>query len=457
MVVLLVLQLVVSKCNGLTLKLIPRDSIESPLYPGNLTLAERAARLHNHTDARIKYYAARIATAGSAKLQVNQSEDRLQPEVVRPQISFQDYFYLAKVGIGTFNSTPLQKDYRNYFLMVDTGSDLIWTQCEPCQAQGCFPQVQPLFPFRRSRTYESFPCNGGNRFCYPNECMDDLCSYKIEYGTRQYTQGYLGKDRFAFEVNDGPTDSVYYIAFGCGINQRRFKWDTTQNQINGILGMGNGPHSLVHQLGELALGRFSYCVPRWEEPHDHIYLRFGQEARFRLDQHVLTTPLIVGGLKEAYYVKLRDISVAGNRFNYRPGYFDVKRDGTGGCIIDSGCPLTRLPQRAFTWLKNAVINYFAQAHLPPRPKHGFDLCFELPRPDQKMPLIRFHLQNADLTIEEGAFMHVDDAICLAFKSSSDLGGLSAVIGGLAQANYRFVFNVAASTVSFALENCTSTS
>ncbi|KAF5207333.1 hypothetical protein FRX31_003079 [Thalictrum thalictroides] len=55
LVLLLLLQLVVAKTNnGFTLKLIHMDSIELPLYPGNLTLEERAARLHYQIDARVK-------------------------------------------------------------------------------------------------------------------------------------------------------------------------------------------------------------------------------------------------------------------------------------------------------------------------------------------------------------------------------------------------------------------
>ncbi|PIA61640.1 hypothetical protein AQUCO_00300871v1 [Aquilegia coerulea] len=410
------------------------------------------ARLHSQTDARINYYAAKIAIAASAKLRVNQSENLLQPQVIRPRISFQDSFYLAKVGVGTFSNLPAQRNYLNYFLMVDTGSNLIWTQCEPCEK--CFTQAQPLFPYRRSTTYELLPCNS-HRLCYPNVCKDQLCSYGIRYATGQNSSGYLGRERFAFEVDGGATDSVHHIVFGCGTNQQEIEIDTTPNHINGILGIGTGGRSLVNQLGYRARGLFSYCVPRLKDIHDNIFLRFGQEAnRFQQAQQVFTTRLI-RGVVETYYVRLLDISIAGNRLNFPPGYFDIRHDGTGGCIIDSGSPLTALPQEAYIRVRNAVSSYFAQRQLPTIQKPGFDLCFQVTMQlDVPLPVIKFHLQNnANLVLGLGAFLRMGDAVCLALKSSGDLGGVSAIIGSLAQSDYRFLFNLVAGTVSFARENC----
>ncbi|KAF5202075.1 Aspartic proteinase nepenthesin-2 [Thalictrum thalictroides] len=317
MVLLLLLQLVISKSNGFTLKLIHRDSIESPLYPGNLTLEERATRLlHIQTDARIKYYAKKIAIAASAKLQ---------------------------------NMRPGNK-HLAILARIDLHLRLI---------------MVPL------------------------------------------------------------------IIFGCGTNQE-MRFETTPNKINGILGMGSGPHSLISQLGYRAQKRFSYCIPSRQNDNDNIYLRFGQEAAFRHGQQV-------------------------HHLHFPPGYFDIRHDGSGGCVIDSGSPLTSLPQGAYIWLKNVVTQYFAQMQLPTKQKPHFDLCFPVPGPHQPFPLITFHFANADLQVGTTAFVGMDDAICLAFRSSGELGGISAIIGGLVQSYYRFVFNLATSTVSFAIEDCRRTS
>ncbi|KAF5202073.1 Aspartyl protease family protein [Thalictrum thalictroides] len=458
LVLLLLLQLVVAKSNnGFTLKLIHRDSIESPLYPGNLTLEERAARLHHQTDARVNYYATKIAAhTASAKLLANQSENLVQPEVIRPRISFQSSFYLAKVGFGSFDNLPVTRNYRNYNLMVDTGSELIWTQCEPCD--GCFQQVQPLFPLTRlkSRTYNMLKCNN-HRLCYPNKCFGDYCSFGIQYSTRQNSSGFIGYDKFTFEVDNGTNDYLYPVVFGCATIQRNFNFSARPNQINGILGMALGPRSFVNQLGTRAQGRFSYCIPYATDSSHNIYLRFGQEARFRAGQQVSTIPIVAGGgVLQAYYVNLLDISVGRIQLNFTPGYFSLKPDRrNGGCLIDSGSPLTALPPLAYNRVKDAVAAELARSHLQIIQKPGYDLCFQRPTSRQQPPpVIRFHFQGAVFTLRQGAYLNLSDAICLAFKSSGGLGGVSVIIGGIAQSDYRFVFDAGAKTVAFAREDCT---
>ncbi|KAF5207676.1 Aspartyl protease family protein [Thalictrum thalictroides] len=282
-------------------------------------------------------------------------------------------------------------------------------------------------------------------------CKDDLCSYGIRYATGQNSSGYLGRDRFTFELDNGATDSVDRIVFGCGTKQEEIKFETIPNQINGILGKGTGARSVVNQLGNHAQGRFSYCVPHRNDIHDKIYLKFGQEARFLQGQKVHTAPL-VRAVVETYYVRLLDISVAGTRLLFPPGYFDIRHDGTGGCIIDSGSPSTALPQEAYIRVRTAVVRYFEKRQLPTKQKPGFDLCFQLPRADVPIPVIRFHFQNnADLVLGLGAFLRMGDAICLAFKSSGDLGRVSVIVGSFAQSDYRFLFNLATRTMSFAKE------
>lgn len=61
--------------------------------------------------------------------------------IERPTIAMQGTTHIAQVGVGTFN--PPRK---SFFLVVDTGSDLIWTQCEGCLPDHCFPQKTPTFP-----------------------------------------------------------------------------------------------------------------------------------------------------------------------------------------------------------------------------------------------------------------------------------------------------------------------
>jgi hypothetical protein len=63
--------------------------------------------------------------------------------------SVPDTEYLVHLSIGT----PPQPVH----LSLDTGSDLVWTQCQPCQA--CFDQALPYFDPFDSSTFSVLPCH----------------------------------------------------------------------------------------------------------------------------------------------------------------------------------------------------------------------------------------------------------------------------------------------------------
>lgn len=53
--------------------------------------------------------------------------------------------FVASVGLGT--------PQKQVSLVVDTGSDLTWTQCEPCADKGCYEQQETMFNRDASSTY----------------------------------------------------------------------------------------------------------------------------------------------------------------------------------------------------------------------------------------------------------------------------------------------------------------
>ncbi len=61
--------------------------------------------------------------------------------------------YLTQIGLGTPKKTLT--------LILDTGSDLVWTQCLACQS--CYPQMDPIFNPAKSSTYKPVKC--GNNLC----------------------------------------------------------------------------------------------------------------------------------------------------------------------------------------------------------------------------------------------------------------------------------------------------
>jgi hypothetical protein len=59
--------------------------------------------------------------------------------------------YLTQIGLGTPPQT--------FTAIVDTGSDLLWTQCLPCTS--CYPQTGNAFNPSLSSTYQGLNCGNG--------------------------------------------------------------------------------------------------------------------------------------------------------------------------------------------------------------------------------------------------------------------------------------------------------
>ncbi|KAH0984268.1 hypothetical protein GBA52_011445 [Prunus armeniaca] len=109
---------------GLSIQLIHCDSPESPLYQPNLTQSHRTQKLILLSKA----HAMRLTKDLHSKY-INNSN----ANVVRAKIDYQkDSIYMAQVSMGTFRSTPPI----SYFLDVDTGSGIIWIQCQECRNPG---------------------------------------------------------------------------------------------------------------------------------------------------------------------------------------------------------------------------------------------------------------------------------------------------------------------------------
>ncbi len=117
-------------------ELIHRDHPASPLRStsSEKTLKERFVDALKRGNNRIQNIAHHIAIGGTKAFQ--------------SQVSSGDGEYLMPISLGT----PPQKST----VIVDTGSDLMWTQCMPCDS--CYPQNDALFNPAASSTYKLATC-----------------------------------------------------------------------------------------------------------------------------------------------------------------------------------------------------------------------------------------------------------------------------------------------------------
>ncbi|MED6204546.1 hypothetical protein PIB30_010097 [Stylosanthes scabra] len=268
--------------------------------------------------------------------------------------------FLMKLSLG---SPPVE-----IYGLIDTGSDLVWTQCIPCN--NCYKQNNPMFEPQRSKTYSTIPCDSNEcNLLFDHTCSSQkLCGYSYGYADSSVTQGVLSREAATFSSTNGDSTVVEDIVFGCGHKNT----GTFNENDMGIIGFGGGPLSLVSQVGAKYGGRrfFQCLVPFHADPNSSGTISFG-EASDVSGEGVVTTPLVSAEGQTPYLVTLKGISV-GDKFVS----FDCSTEvSKGNIIIDSGTPTTYLPQDLYDQL---VEELKVQSNLRPildDPDLGTQLCY----------------------------------------------------------------------------------
>ncbi|KAF5194296.1 Aspartyl protease [Thalictrum thalictroides] len=340
--------------------------------------------------------------------------------------------FLMNIAIGTPPSS--------YLAIMDTGSDLIWTQCTPCVE--CYKQPTPIFDPTQSSSFSKLSCSSKLCKSLTNSNCNDGCGYMYAYGDYSTTQGVMGSETFTFGQVPVPN-----IGFGCG-NDNEGRGFT---QGAGLVGLGRGPLSLVSQLGT---GKFSYCLTSIDDSKTSSLLFGSLASSVNTNGVSVTTPLIRNPSQPSfYYLSLEGITVGDTRLPIEKSTFALKEDGSGGVIIDSGTTITYLEATAFKLVKNA---FEEQIKLPlaDGDSAGLDLCFSLPSDtsDINVPKLLFHFDGADLDLPADNYMIADSnmgLMCLAMGGSN---GMS-IIGNVQQQNTLVLHDLDKQTMSFTSTKC----
>ncbi|XP_010548000.1 PREDICTED: aspartic proteinase nepenthesin-1 isoform X1 [Tarenaya hassleriana] len=346
--------------------------------------------------------------------------------------------FLMKLSAGTPPVT--------YSAIVDTGSDLIWTQCKPCTK--CFDQPTPIFDPEKSSSFSKLGCSSDPCKALPqSNCNKDTCEYLYTYGDYSSTQGILAMETFTFEDEH----SVSGLAFGCGEDNEGDGFA----QGSGLVGLGRGPLSLVSQLKQ---NEFSYCLTSIEDSDSTSLLFIGSDASNTLNKsmggEIQTTSLLRNPAQPSfYYLPLQGITVGSKRLDIEESTFTLSDDGTGGMIIDSGTTLTYLEDSAFRAVKK---EFASRVRLPTDDSGatGLDLCFKLPENTKQIPVPKliFHFRGADLELPGENYMIADPStgvLCLAMGGSN---GMS-IFGNIQQQNLLVLHDLHKETVSFIPTEC----
>ncbi|KAL8062210.1 hypothetical protein ABFX02_02G132100 [Erythranthe guttata] len=420
----------ISKCNpsstkGLTVDLIHRDSLQSPYYNPSLSPYQRLANAMRRSFNRARQF----------KL------DPISPKSPESDLILSNGEYLMEYSIGT---PPIPS-----LAIADTGSDITWTQCQPCTE--CFKQKLPLFDPKNSSTYKNIPCD--TKYCSSfrrTSCSDNNknCIYSAAYGDGSFTKGDLATDTITLDSSDDDGKSVVSfpdIKFGCGFKNGGI-FDGGES---GIVGLGGGPASLVNQLGQ---GKFSYCLVSPSDNNNSTKsssskLNFGANADVS-GSGVATTPLVKKVPETFYYLTLEGISVGNQRLEF--GDPTAREDGN--IIIDSGTTLTFLPFEFYLSYMNAIKSYIKLKQIED-PQHVLTLCYHSKTDIKNIPDVTVHFRGADVKLKyENVFVRTSDvAVCLAARPVPGAGYY--IYGNLAQMDFLVGYDLVKRTVSFKAADC----
>ncbi|KAJ1268809.1 hypothetical protein BS78_07G162300 [Paspalum vaginatum] len=395
-----------------------------------------AARASRARAARINARLAR-ALGSKARHDISAADVPLAP--------LDDQCHSLTVGIGT----PPQP----HTLIVDTGSDLIWTQCKLFRGRTA-RQREPLYDPRRSSSFAFLPCS--SRLCQEGQfgdknCTgDNRCTYDDVYGSAE-AAGVFASDAFTFGAR---TKVALPLGFGCG--------GLSAGSLvgaSGIIGLSPGILSLVSQL---SVPRFSYCLTPFAERKTSPLL-FGAMAdlrRYKTTGPVQTTSILTNPAMETayYYVPLVGLSLGARRLAVPAASLALKPDGSGGTIVDSGSTMAYLVAKAFGALKKAVLETVGLP-VANRTVEDYELCFVLPSgvamgAVRTPPLVLHFDGGADMVLPRDNYFQEPRAglMCLAVGTAPEDFGVS-IIGNIQQQNMHVLFDVRNQKFSFAPTKC----
>ncbi|CAH2059361.1 unnamed protein product [Thlaspi arvense] len=327
---------------------------------------------------------------------------------------FDKFEYLMKLQIGT---PPVEIE-----AILDTGSDIIWTQCLPCLH--CYDQTAPIFDPSKSSTYKEKQCV---------DQPDHTCPYEVVYADETYSKGTFATETITIQSTSGKPFVMAGTTIGCGHNNSGTMQSMPQ-AASGIVGLDWGSLSLISQMGGNYPGLFSYCF----SSKGTSKFNFGANAVVAGDS-VATTMF---RRDDSYYLNLDAISVGNTRVETLGTTF---HSSEGNIVIDSGSTYTYLPDSYCNKVKDAVGNAVKAERAT---SSGELLCYNT-NDINIFPVFTMHFSGgADLALDKyNMFVENGNVYCLAIICGD------AIFGNRAQNNWLVGYDTSSQLVSFKSTDC----
>uniref|UniRef100_A0A453FNN9 Peptidase A1 domain-containing protein n=2 Tax=Aegilops tauschii TaxID=37682 RepID=A0A453FNN9_AEGTS len=265
---------------------------------------------------------------------------------------FSNWLYFTRVKLGN--------PAKEYFVQIDTGSDILWVACSPCTgcptSSGLNIQLEFFNP-DSSSTSSRIPCSDdrctaalqtGEALCQPSDSPSSPCGYTFTYGDGSGTSGYYVSDTMYFDTvmgNEQTANSSASVVFGCS-NSQSGDLMKTDRAVDGIFGFGQHELSVISQLYSLGVSpkTFSHCLKGSDNGGGILVL--GEIV----EPGLVFTPLVPS--QPHYNLYLESIAVSGQKLPIDSSLFATSN--TQGTIVDSGTTLVYLVDGAYDPFISAI-------------------------------------------------------------------------------------------------------
>ncbi|XP_050373114.1 aspartic proteinase 36 [Argentina anserina] len=371
--------------------------------------------------------------------------------------------YYAKIGIGT--------PARDYYVQVDTGSDIMWVnciQCKDCPARSSLGIELSLYDIKQSSTGKFVSCdqefcvavNNGllagcttnrtvNGTANTNSASNMTCPYLQIYGDGTSTAGYFVKDIVLYDQVSGDlktTSSNGSVIFGCGATQSGDQ-GSGEEALDGILGFGKSNSSVISQLGSSGKVKkmFAHCL---DGKNGGGIFAIGHVVQPKVNM----TPLVPN--QQHYNVNMKAVQVGLSFLNISTDVFEA-----GGTIIDSGTTLAYLPDVVYESLVNKI--FAQQPDLKIHTLRGEYTCFEYSGSlDNGFPAVTLYFENSlSLKVYPHDYLFPSDGFwCIGWQNSGmqsrDRKNLT-LLGDLVLSNKLVLYDLENQVIGWTEYNCSS--
>ncbi|XP_052189398.1 aspartic proteinase 36-like [Diospyros lotus] len=359
--------------------------------------------------------------------------------------------YFAKIGIG---SPP-----NDYYVQVDTGSDIMWVNCvgcDKCPTKSDLGVELKLYNPRASSTGTWVTCD--QDFCVetfnPTTCkVGEYCLYGVTYGDGSSSMGYFAKDNVQLDRASGNLQTTPMngsVSFGCGRKQSG-QLGTSSQALDGILGFGQANSSMISQLASAGKVKkmFAHCL---DGTNGGGIFAIGQLVQPKLK----STPIVPN--QAHYNVVLKALKVGHEVVQLPTGFLGL--DVGRSMVIDSGTTLAYLEDDLYNPLMKKILD--AQPDLKLHTVEQQFTCFQFTgNVDDSFPAVTLSFDNSlSMTVypREYLFRINDDVWCVGWQS----GGMQSkdgkelnLLGDMVLSNKLVLYDLENQTIGWTEYNCSS--